>query len=270
MKSRSGEFSKSVCFLSGFKQLSEASVDAASPAAGVCSVVLDTGRYQERARAQKWCIDSGICEVSCSVEVCPAKLEEPRVGDVLDVTVANGDALFSKLDDEPLCAGLSSLRGGLTKVVRPIVYSRVLDRVARLSFMYSSGESSRARMSYLDALLSAPARALAAALVARCSAPSSAAVELCMHDDGSLVNDGCSNSWSDTCRLQGPRGRKRVKGGVSGPVEDLLLVSELDAGVNFWPASGVREQVAGSLPGRQPGTGSWQGKGSVVTPSLHL
>ena len=91
-------------------------MDAASPTARVCGVVPDTRRYRERARAQK-CIDSGICEVRCSVnskgEVFPAKLEEPRVGDVLDVTVANGDALSSKLDDEPLCAGRSSLRGVL-------------------------------------------------------------------------------------------------------------------------------------------------------------
>ena len=64
----------------------------------------------------------------------PSKLEEPRVyscngsgtGDLLDVTVANGDTLSSKLDDasavvvraQPLCTGLSSLSGGLTKVGR--------------------------------------------------------------------------------------------------------------------------------------------------------
>ena len=56
--------------------------------------------------------------------------------------------------------------------------------VTRFSSNISSGDSSRARMSYLDAVLSAPARAPAAALVARCSAPSSAAVGLCMYDDG--------------------------------------------------------------------------------------
>ena len=43
----------------------------------------------------------------------------------------------------------------------------------------------------------------------------------------------------------------------------------MEAGVNFRPASGVRGQVAGSIPRRQPGTGHRQIKGSVVTPSLH-
>ena len=106
------------------------------------------------------------------------------------------------------------------------------DVVTRFSSINSCGESSRARMSYLDAVLSAPARAPAAALVARCSAPSSAAVGLCMHDDGSSVhgarNSGgtggllpvqrstsycLENSWSDTGRVQGPTGTRRVKGG---------------------------------------------------------
>ena len=69
--------------------------------------------------------------------------------------------------------------------------------------------------------------------------------------------------------LKGPTGTKRVKGGVSGPVEDLRPVTEVEAGVNFRPVGRVRGQVAGSLPGRQPGTGTRTGKGSVVTPSLH-
>ena len=77
------------------------------------------------------------------------------------------------------------------------------------------------------------------------------------------------NSWSDTGRVQGPTGRRCTKGGVSSPAEDLRPVSEVEAGVNFRPAGGVRRQVAGSIPRRQPGTGTRQGKGSVVTPSLH-
>ena len=104
--------------------------------------------------------------------------------------------------------------------------SRILDRVSRLSFMNSSGESSRActSYSYIDALLSAPAPTPAAAFVARCSAPFSAAVGLCMHDDGTLVHDACSNSWSDMSSAQGRRERKSVKGLVSGPAEDLRPV----------------------------------------------
>ena len=136
------------------------------------------------------------------------------------------------------------------------------------SSLNSSCGSSRACMSYLDAVLPAPARAPAAALFARSVAPSSSAVGLCMHAHGSLVHDACSNSWSDTVR-KGPTGRKCTKGGVSGPAEDLRPVPEVVAGVNFRPAGGVRRQVVGSLPGRQPGSGTRTTKGSVVTPSLH-
>ena len=92
-----------------------------------------------------------------------------------------------------------------------------------------------------------------------------------------------SNSWSDTvpnsrcaggllpvckstsCTLevsrQVPTGRRCTKGGVSGSTEDLRPVSEVEAGVNFRSAGGVWGQVAGSLPGRQPGTGTRQSKG---------
>ena len=68
---------------------------------------------------------------------------------------------------------------------------------------------------------------------------------------------------------QGPRGRRCTKGRVSGPAEDLRPVSEVEAGVNFRPAGGVRGQVAGSLPRRQPGTGTRRLGRGVVTPSLH-
>ena len=132
----------------------------------------------------------------------------------------------------------------------------------------SSGVSSHACVSYLDALLSAPARAPAALTAARRVAPFSAVVGLGMHGNGTSVHDAC-NSWSDTGRSQGPTGRRRTKGGVSSPAEDLRPVSEVEAGVNFRPAGWVRGQVAGSLPGRQPGTGTRRNKGSVVTPSLH-
>ena len=77
------------------------------------------------------------------------------------------------------------------------------------------------------------------------------------------------NSWSDTVRVQGPTGTRRVKGGVSGSAEDFLPVSEVEAGVNLRPAGVVRWQVAGSLPGKQPGTGTRQVREGAVTPSLH-
>ena len=68
---------------------------------------------------------------------------------------------------------------------------------------------------------------------------------------------------------QGPTRRKGSKGGVSGPSEDLSPVAEVEGGVNFRPAGGVRGQVVGSLPGRQPGTGTRRVTGGAVTPSLH-
>ena len=80
---------------------------------------------------------------------------------------------------------------------------------------------------------------------------------------------GAHNSWLDTVRLQGPTGRRCTKGGVSGPTEDLRPVSEVEAGVNFRSAGRVRGQVAGSLPRRQPGTGTRRVREGVVTPSLH-
>ena len=58
-----------------------------------------------------------------------------------------------------------------TKLGRPFVNSRIQDGVS----VNSSGASSPACVSHLDALLSAPARAPAASVVARRAAPSSAA-----------------------------------------------------------------------------------------------
>ena len=78
-----------------------------------------------------------------------------------------------------------------------------------------------------------------------------------------------STSYSLGIGREGLTGRRSTKGGVSGPAEDLRPVREVEAGVNFRPAGRVRGQVAGSLPGRQPGTGTRTSKGSVVTPSLH-
>ena len=93
------------------------------------------------------------------------------------VTDAKGDAMLSKQDEAdavisvawPPCALAGSLSG--TKLGRPFVNSRIQDGVS----VNSSGASSHACVSHLDALLSAPARAPAASVVARRAAPSSAA-----------------------------------------------------------------------------------------------
>ena len=105
------------------------------------------------------------------------------------------------------------------------------------------------------------AAALPAAAVASCAGTSPA-----LRSSASSLH---SNSWSDTARVKGPTGRRCTKGGVSGPAEDLLPVSEVEAGVNFRPAGGVRGQVADFSPGRQPGTGTRRVREGVDTPSLH-
>ena len=150
-----------------------------------------------------------------------------------------------------------------TDAGRPGVSSRIHDSVT----VNLSGASSHACVSFLDALLAAPARAPAASNAFRTSC-TSAVVGLCMHDDDTPMHVA-HNSCSDTCRVQGHTGRRCTKGGVSGPAEDLRPVSEVEAGVNFRPAGGVRGQVAGSLPRRQPGTGTRRVREGAVTPSLH-
>ena len=129
---------------------------------------------------------------------------------------------------------------------------------ARESFVPASGVSCVAES----------AAASAASSVACPTGRTSAVVGLCMREDGTSMHGACNsggtggllpvqrstscclgNSWSDPVRVQGPTGTRRVRGGVSGPAEDLRPVAEVEAGVNFRPACGVREQVAGSLPG---------------------
>ena len=131
-------------------------------------------------------------------------------------------------------------------------------------FANSSNSSSR---------VSSHARARALCFAAACafvSDPHSA-----LHALPTLTDAHADESFThralNSCVLfrKGPTGTKRVKGGVSGPAEDLRPVSEVEAGVNFRPAGGVRGQVAGSLPGRQVGTGTRQVRGGAVTPSLH-
>ena len=95
-----------------------------------------------------------------------------------------------------------------------------------------------------------------------------ASLAVVAHARSTPIHDA-HNSWSDTGRVQGPTGRRCTKGGVSSPAEDLLPVSEVEAGVNFRPAGGVRRQVAGSIPRRQPGTGTRRVREGAVTPSLH-
>ena len=112
------------------------------------------------------------------------------------------------------------------------------------------------------------AAASAGAAARVCAVSSSCAVSAVARAHASTLH-GAHNSWSDTVRLQGPRRRRCTIGWVSGLAEDLRPVSEVEAGANFRPAGSVRGQVPDSLPRRQPGTGTRQGKRRVVTPSLH-
>ena len=134
--------------------------------------------------------------------------------------------------------------------------------------------SSHAHNSCLRLSTSACARsssfagACAGAAARVCPVSSSSAVSAVVHAHAATLHSA-HNSWTDTGRVQGPTGRRCTKGGVSGPAEDLRPVSEVEAGVNFRPAGGVRGQVAGSLPSRQPGTGTRRVREGVVTPSLH-
>ena len=94
------------------------------------------------------------------------------------------------------------------------------------------------------------------------------------HARNSVVSGGFlpvqkSTSYNLNKGRQGPTWRRGSKGGDSGPVEDLRPVSEVEAGVNFRLAGGVRRQVAGSLPRLQPGAGTRQHRVGVVIPSLH-
>ena len=121
-------------------------------------------------------------------------------------------------------------------------------------------------------LLSTSACARASRLAAACAGASacvwpvaSSSVEFAaVAHARSTPMHGAHTSCSDTGRVKGPTCTRRVKGGVSGPAEDLRLVSEVEAGVNFRPAGGVRGQVAGPLPRRQSCTGTITGKGRCV------
>ena len=114
-----------------------------------------------------------------------------------------------------------------------------------------------------------PRAACAFASARVCLVVSSSAEFAAVAQAHASILQGARNSWSDTNGVQGPTGARRVKGGVSGPAEDLRPVSEVVAGVNFRPAGGVRGQVAGFLPRRQPGTGTRQVRGGAVTLPLH-
>ena len=72
------------------------------------------------------------------------------------------------------------------------------------------------------------------------------------HAQNSVVSGGFllvqkSTSYNLETGRQGPTWRRGSKGGVSGPAEDLRPVSEVEAGVNFRLAGGIRRQVAGPV-----------------------
>ena len=65
-----------------------------------------------------------------------------------------------------------------------------------------------------------------------------------------------------------PRAGRGSKVGVRVRPKICVLFQRWRQGQNFRPAGGVRGQVAGSLPRRQPGAGTRQHRVGVVTPSF--
>ena len=86
---------------------------------------------------------------------------------------------------------------------------------------------------------------------------------------GSAFNSGGAGGLLSVCKSTSYKLEVCSRKTVSGLAEDLRPVSEVEAEVNFRPAGGVRGQVAGLLPGRQPGTGTRKVREGAVTPSLH-
>ena len=80
----------------------------------------------------------------------------------------------------------------------------------------------------VDACARGPALLIASASVSS-SASALASLAVVAHARSTLMHVA-HNSWSDTGRVQGPTGRRSSKGGVSGPAEDLRLVSEVEQG----------------------------------------
>ena len=147
--------------------------------------------------------------------------------------------------------------------MRRIRGSRVSD--SSLCMSTNSSNSSRCVVGVACARAPAVLGVFASASSFAC-APASFAVVA--HARSTPMHDA-HNSWSETGRVQGPTERRCTKGGVSGTAKDLRSVSEVEAGVIFRPADGVGEQVAGSLPRRQPGTDTRQQRINVDTPPLH-
>ena len=153
-------------------------------------------------------------------------------------------------------------------VLRLQVRVRIIGLRERYESDFPSLNSSLGSLSSACARRVACSAALASARV--CTGFSSLTLSAAVaHTHASTLHGARHNSWSDTGRVKGPTGTRSTKGGVSGPAEDLRPVPEVEAGVNFRQDGGVRRQVAGSLPGRQPGTGTRQVREGAVTPSLH-
>ena len=226
----------------------------------------------------KVCVSSGAGVALCASSATASSsgvTETAHAGAVKDeginVLLEDPEPDFSESLDEFTAAEVNVGLGG--RVKSTAAHATAGERTGIFgSFHLSESEFPPLNSSRLGSLSSACARRVArsAASARVCPGSSSLAVSAAVaRVHASTLHDACFNSWSDTGRSQVPTGRRCTKGGVSSLAEDLRPVSEVEAGVNFRPAGWVRGQVAGSLPGRQPGTGTRRNKGSVVTPSLH-
>ena len=203
-----------------------------------------------------------LCAATVTASSASVACKDPRVSSggaetahvtAVEIKSINGllegpESDFSKNLAESTAADESA--GSLGRVKSSAAHSTACESTRILgSFQLPESEFPSLNSSRLGTLSSACARRFAcsatASAVRVCPGSSSLAVSTAVaRAHASTLHDACSNSWSDTVRLQGPTRRRGTKGGVSSPAEDLRPISEVEAGVNFRPAGGVREQVA--------------------------
>ena len=182
----------------------------------------DDGEFPQPVHSSELAVGAASAEasgVASELAVGAASAEASGVASELVVGVASAEA-----SDRAATAGESPRIIGLSE--------RYESDFPSLNSSGCVGVDACARASALPAA--------SASLSSSAFPPASLAV---VADARSTPMHGAHNSWSDTARVRGPTGTRRVKGGVSGPPEDLRPVSGVEVGVNFRPAGGVRGQV---------------------------
>ena len=214
---------------------------SAPPCAGAGDVRSDrcppcAGRPREKARAQKWCSDSGAVDARRDTDADRPGVSS-RIHDGISVNSSSASSLHVS----------HTLMRCLLLLLVHLLPQLHFARLAHLLLLVCACMM----MAHLCMVL-----VIQVVLVASC---------LCR---GPPVTAWIIRGWT-RLGYRVPTGTKRVKGGVSGPAEDLRPVAEVAAGVILRPAGGVRGQVAGSLSRKQPGAGTRRLRVGVDTHSLH-